>query len=85
MKYDVIWNPAAEADLAAAWLAAADRNAATAASFEIDRRLETSPLGFGESRESSVSRFAAVVPLAVWFEVVVDDKRVVVHAAAPAG
>lgn len=79
------WTPDAEQDLAAVWLAVPDRDAVTAAAHAIDQRLETQPLAFGESRESGVSRFGVVRPLAVWFEVIADDRRVIVHAVAAAG
>lgn len=78
-------DPDAEQDLAAVWLAAPDRAAVTAASHEMERRLGTDPLAFGESRGSGVSRVAAVPPLVVWFEVVEDDERVIVHAVARSG
>lgn len=81
MTYEVVWTPDAERDLAAVWLAAADRPAVTAASHQIDQELGQSPLAFGRPRTSSVNRVAVVAPLGVTFEVVEDDKRVFVQTA----
>lgn len=81
MTYEVIWTPDAERDLAAVWLTAADRRAVTAASDQIDRELGRSPLTFGRPRTSGVNRVAVVALLGVTFEVVEDDKRVLVQTA----
>ncbi len=80
MKYVVLWDARAEADLAAIWLAAADRLAVVRAASWIDNHLERSPLRLGESRASSVHRVAFYSPLGIEFEVIEDDKRVVVQA-----
>lgn len=58
MNYEVIWDSAAEQELAAAWLAAIDRNALTAAAAWLDERLAESPLTLGRPRTSSVHRTA---------------------------
>ena len=80
MNYTVIWTAVAQQRLAAAWLAAADRNAVTAASHRIDQVLAADPLNFGESRASSVNRIGYVPPLGFTFDVVVDDQTVYVTA-----
>ncbi len=80
MKYEVLWDARAEADLAAVWLAATDRQAVTGAATWFDEQLARSPLQIGESRASSVHRLAFYSPLGIEFEVIEDDKRVVVQA-----
>jgi hypothetical protein len=80
MKYEVHWNAWAEAELAAIWLAAADRVAVTRAAAWLDDHLGRSPLQLGESRTSSVYRLAFRSPLGLEFEVIEDDKRVIVQA-----
>jgi hypothetical protein len=79
MKYDVVWGPRAEAMLAAIWVAAPNRAAVTSAAARIDKRLAIDPLHLGESRTSSVHRYAFHPPLGIEFEVVEDDKRVIVQ------
>ena len=81
MTYEVVWTPDAERDLADVWLAAADRRAVTAAAHRIDQELGRSPLNFGKPRTSGVNRVAVVAPLGVTFEVVEDDKQVLVQSA----
>jgi hypothetical protein len=80
MNYTVIWTPSAEQDLAAAWLAAANRPAVTVAAHAIEQDLRRTPLTVGESRESSISRVAVSPPLSVTFDVIVDDRTVFVRA-----
>jgi hypothetical protein len=65
--------------LADIWLAAADRTAVTQASAWLEQRLALQPLVLGESRASSVQRVAFHPPLGIEFEVIEDDKRVVVQ------
>ena len=79
MSYEVIWQQITEQELAAAWLAATDRNAVTHAAASLDGQLAHDPLRLGESRTSSVHRVAYFLPLGVEFEVVEDDKRVIVQ------
>jgi hypothetical protein len=79
MKYQVIWQSVAEEELAGVWLAAADRDAVAAAAEWLDARLARSPLTLGESRDSSVHRIAIQEPIGIEFEVVEDDKRVIVQ------
>ena len=79
MKYEVIWQAIAENELAAIWLAAADRDAVTAAAEWLDRRLSHDPLTLGESRRSSVNRIAVRLPIGIEFEVNPDDNREIVQ------
>ncbi len=85
MSYEVIWGPLAEGQLAAVWLAATNRRAVTAAAAEVDRGLARDPLRAGEARESSVRRVVVVPPLGVAFEVIEDDKRVIVQGVWAVG
>jgi plasmid stabilization system protein ParE len=79
MRYEVRWGPVAERQLADVWLAAPDRNAVTAAADWLDRWLARIPLQIGEPRTSSVHRVAYRDPLGVEYEVIEDDKRVIVQ------
>ena len=80
MNYRVTWNPPAEGDLAAIWVAAVDRRAVTDAAAQIDALLAYAPLALGESRTSSVHRVVYHDQLGVEYEVIEDDKRVIVQA-----
>jgi hypothetical protein len=79
MKYQVVWDQLAENELAVQWLAAPDRNAVTRAAAWLEHHLMSDPLHLGESRDSSVHRVAFRAPLGIDFEVIEDDKRVVVR------
>ena len=80
MKYQVIRDNAAEEELTAIGLAAPDRKAVTRATAWLELRLATNPLNLGESRRSSVERVAFHPPIGIEFEVIEDDRRVVVQA-----
>jgi hypothetical protein len=79
MTYTVEWVPAAEQDLAAIWMNAPDPAALTAAVHRLEQALAFDPLRLGESRGSSVRRFTTYGPLSVMFEVIVDDKKVLIQ------
>jgi hypothetical protein len=83
MTYQVVWLPPALDELAAIWLAAADRTSVTTASHKIDERLATNPLLEGESRDSETERIAFEPPLQVLARVSPDDCLVWVTAVAP--
>jgi hypothetical protein len=74
MKYEVLWDEQAEADLAAVWLASADRQAVGRTATWFDYQLARSPLQLGESRKSTVHRLAFYAPLGIELEVIEDDK-----------
>jgi hypothetical protein len=84
-SYSVEWTPEAENDLAALWNAASDRTAITAASNWLDAHLARDPLNFGEPWTSSVHRIAVRDPIGIEFEVIEDDKRVIVHGVFAIG
>lgn len=75
MKFITDWQ-AVEDDLAAIWVNAADRQDVTDAANLIERLLNNDPLKVGEAREGN-SRILIVQPLAVYYDVIVDDCRVV--------
>jgi hypothetical protein len=79
MRYTVEGSPNAEGQLAAIWMAAVNREAVTLAAYRLEEALEFDPLRLGESRESSVRRFTSYQMLSIMFEVIEDDKRVLVH------
>lgn len=85
MSYRVTWQRAAKNDLADIWLNAPDQNAVTMASAEIDRLLKDDPLHIGSAMRSSIHRQLGVPPLGVLYEVVEDDKRMIVQAVFRVG
>jgi len=76
VNYAVVWTQQAEDDLAAEWLAAADRNAVTAASDALDRALAGDPYSLGIPIGTRQTRTASEPPLALDYEVIEDDKKV---------
>lgn len=79
MKYTLIWRPGLLAKLASIWLDAPNRDAVERAANEIERRLRVHPQTQGESRDGG-TRILSIPPLAVLFEVVEDDRQVVILA-----
>lgn len=79
MNHRVDWTHGAERQLAAVWLAATDRGAVTAAAAWLDDELALDPLHFGQPLDSSVHRVASFDRLGIEFEVIEDDKRVIVQ------
>ena len=79
MRYVVVWPERVTDDLMSIWSLAPDPTAVAASTDRIDYHLTSAPLSFGESRESSLRRVAYIAPLKVEFEVIEDDKRVVVR------
>ncbi|MFM8378653.1 MAG: hypothetical protein ACKOB1_04930 [Planctomycetia bacterium] len=82
MRYTVLCDLAAEQQLAAAYLAAADRSLVSAAARGIEEILSEAPLAFGESRhgdqENIELRVGFEPPLAVWYTVCAADRTVVI-------
>ncbi len=76
MNYAVTWTPGAEQELAAVWLAAADRGAVAASSHRLDQDLANDPYARGVPRNSSVNRTATDLPLGIDYEIIEDDKKV---------
>ena len=80
MRYVVVWPERVTDDLMSIWTLAPDPSAVAASADRIDYHLTFAPLSFGESRESSLRRVAHLAPLTVEYEVIEDDKRVVVRS-----
>jgi hypothetical protein len=75
MNWDVIWVPAAEQELADAWLNAPDRDAVTRAAHLIDVQLETGPNNAGQASTNG-RRTLLVQPLGVIYRILQDVRRV---------
>jgi hypothetical protein len=71
----VVWLESAAGELAEAWFAAKDRAVVTAAARDIDQLLRARPESTGESREG-VRRIVIAGPLAVTFEILIEDRLV---------
>jgi plasmid stabilization system protein ParE len=79
MKYDVIWLPDAEQELAEVWLNAPNRNLVSQAAFGIDLSIEADPNNVGESRPNE-RRIFFVPPLGIIYRVLESPQRVeVIH------
>ncbi len=72
MKWTVLWISSTENDLADLWMSAPDKAAVTAAANLIDQELAKNPLAVGEGRSGN-SRILVEPPLAVEYDVIVDD------------
>jgi hypothetical protein len=77
MPYDVRWSDDALEQLAEIWLDTPDPPAVTAANAEIDRRLARDPWSQGESR-AGTRRVLVERPLIVAYEIIEDDRKVIV-------
>ncbi len=75
MNYSVVWRPKAEQELAALWPGASDRKAATASAHRIDQFLGANPADQGRWL-IGVTRALIVLPLAVVYEIIEDDRQV---------
>ncbi len=76
MNYTVLWRRFAENLLADLWRTAPDRNAVAAAADRIDQLLQRDPLDLGESRDEESLRILCEPPLAVDYEVDVENRVV---------
>lgn len=79
MNFEVIWLPAAEVELAALWLDTWDRKEFTRNTHRIDQALRTTPSTSGEIVFDTV-RQLVIPPIGVEYEVIEDDRRVIVLA-----
>jgi plasmid stabilization system protein ParE len=75
MKYNVIWQPLAQNQLAEIWNQSPDRASVTAAADELDRQLMHQPLEIGESRPGN-KRIVFVHPLAAYVRVDETERTV---------
>lgn len=79
-KYQVLWSPSAEEQLASLWLKAPNRDVFRLAADKLDELLTTAPRELGESRDAN-DRIFISKSLAILFEVIDADMTVVVLAA----
>jgi hypothetical protein len=77
MTWNVEWTPATEQRLADIWLKAPDAAGVTAAANRIDAALARDPQHVGEARVG-VSRILIDLPLAISYDVILDDSKVIV-------
>jgi hypothetical protein len=82
MKYQVLWTPTAEQDLAEVRLRANDRASVTSAAESVDRLLEDDAPTRGESRFDDL-RVMFALPLGVSFEADEQDRVAYVLAVWP--
>lgn len=75
MRYTLAWDEDAEADLAAIWLAARDRQRLSEVTARIEDRLRRTPETAGESRERR-RRLLYDNPLGVSFEIDASNRLV---------
>ncbi len=76
MNYTVKWVKRALDQLAAVWMAAADRAAVTAASHRLEQEIAADPSGRGLPRGLPVVYTAIELPLGIEYEIVEKDKKV---------
>ena len=79
MNYSITWTSFAESELAIVWLDAPDRNAVTVAAAQVERLLAQTPFLVGRGHGSTVRRLAILGPLGIIFDIVEDDKKVIVQ------
>ncbi len=77
MKYTIEWTPPAEDELIAVWTAATDQSLVTAVVHRLEQRLRINPY-VGQTRHSSVNRVVLSPPIGIWFDIIEDDKKVLV-------
>jgi len=75
MRYTLFWKPRAEADLAAMWLAARDRQRLSEVTARVEERPRRVPESVGESRDGA-QRILHDNPLAFLFEVDASNRLV---------
>jgi plasmid stabilization system protein ParE len=75
MTYEVVWTETAENQLADFWTGAADQAAVTRAADRIDALLGYDAPRMGEQRPGG-RRVLIEEPLAAFYEVIEDDRRV---------
>lgn len=80
MRFTVTWIPSAEGRLAKIWLEASDRGAIAKAANQIDRELRRNADTAGEGRFET-ERILFVPPLAIIYDVSVEDRLATVFAA----
>lgn len=80
MTYSVEWTELAESELAAVWLSARDQADLSMITYLVDRTLGMTPFKVGIPCRSSVHRMLKVIPLGLYYDIVEDDKKVIVQS-----
>jgi len=80
VNYTVEWAELAVDELAAAWLSATDQAGATRVLHILEQALGSTPFSVGRPFGSSVRRFVLAPPVRLAFDIVEDDKKVIVQA-----
>ena len=80
MKYTVEWTPPAEDELIALWAASTDQALLTLVIHQLEQRLRLDPYRIGRRRQSSVNRVVLSSPIGMSFEIIEDDKKVLILA-----
>lgn len=80
MNYSVEWTELAIGELAAIWLSVQDQADLTMLTDMVDRTLSMTPFLVGNPCRSSVHRMLKVVPLGLYYDIVEDDKKVIVQS-----
>ena len=79
--YEVIWAEVAIDQLTAMCVEHGDQlSAISATAYELERLLSRSPWQQGESRQAMHIRHFYVPPVAVEYEIIEDDKQVLIYA-----
>jgi len=83
--YSVLWSQKAEDALAESWLDASNRNSISIATAFIETALGQRPFRVGNPLGSSVNRHVVIPPLGIVFDIIEDDKKVIVQSCWLAG
>jgi hypothetical protein len=84
MNYTVEWTQPAEDELIALWMAAPDQSLMTTAVHRLEQRLQFNPY-VGRAHQSSVNRVVLSSPIGIWFDIIEDDRKVLVLSVWPIG
>lgn len=80
MNYTVEWSPLAVNELAAAWLEASDQWNATHVLHSLTQSLASAPFTVGRPHGSTVRRVVLSEPIGLAFDIIEDDKKVIVQS-----
>ena len=83
MRYALEWIPPAEDELIVLWTTAPDQALITEVVSHLEKLLSLDPYRVGESRQSSVSRVVLSSPVGLSFDIIEDDKRVLILSIWP--
>jgi len=78
VSYAVEYLPPAEDELISAWTAAPDQALVTAVVHRLEQLLRINPWRVGRPYQSPLNRVVLASPVGMWFDIVEDDKKVLV-------